>query len=441
MGLFDEVITKEDKQDASFLLADRMRPRDFDELVGQEHLLGVDAVLRKMIEQDTITSMILWGPPGCGKTSLAKVISQKTGMDYYSYSAVLSGINEVKKVLQSAERALALYGKRSILFIDEIHRFNKAQQDAFLPYVERGSIILIGATTENPSFEVISPLLSRVSVFVLKALEAEHIKKILLHALTDTERGLGRVPSDIDADALELLSHICSGDSRFALNALDNCSRLSPNLPITIETLKKILQKERLLYDKNGEEHYNIISALHKSIRDSDAQAALYWLARMLEGGEDRRFIARRLIRMAVEDIGLADPNALLICTAAKETFDFLGIPEGDLALAEAAVYLAYAPKSNSVYKALAAARADVQQYGSLPVPLVIRNAPTNLMKQLHYGENYRYAHDFEGNVVAQQHLPDQIEGHEYYFPTENGFEQKVKKRFAELAEFLKKPQ
>ena len=427
--------------DYSFLLADRMRPQGIDDIIGQEHLLGEGKPLRKIIETDQIPSMILWGPPGSGKTTIARVIANRTGMDFLSYSAVLSGIAEIKKVIAQAERNLYLYGTRSILFIDEIHRFNKSQQDAFLPYVERGTIILIGATTENPSFEIISPLLSRVQIFVLKPLEPEHIRKIVVNALTDSRRGLGLDKDSLDDEALDIISNISSGDARFALNILELSAKFAEDTDdkiITAEIVKNIIQRERVIYDKSGEEHYNLISALHKSIRDSDPDGALYWLARMLQGGEDRRYIIRRLIRMAVEDIGLADPNALLIATATLQAFDLIGIPEGDLALAELAVYLAYAPKSNSIYSALKKAEADVKKFGSLPVPFHIRNAPTKLMKELGYGKDYKYAHDFDDHIVEQEHLPEKIRGHRYYEPTELGFEEKVKKRFEEIRRKLK---
>ncbi len=427
--------------DYSFLLADRMRPQGIDDIIGQEHLLGEGKPLRKIIETDQIPSMILWGPPGSGKTTIARVIANRTGMDFLSYSAVLSGIAEIKKVIAQAERNLYLYGTRSILFIDEIHRFNKSQQDAFLPYVERGTIILIGATTENPSFEIISPLLSRVQIFVLKPLEPEHIRKIVVNALTDSRRGLGLDKDSLDDEALDIISNISSGDARFALNILELSAKFAEDTDdkkITAEIVKNIIQRERVIYDKSGEEHYNLISALHKSIRDSDPDGALYWLARMLQGGEDRRYIIRRLIRMAVEDIGLADPNALLIATATLQAFDLIGIPEGDLALAELAVYLAYAPKSNSIYSALKKAEADVKKFGSLPVPFHIRNAPTKLMKELGYGKDYKYAHDFDEHIVEQKHLPEKIRGHRYYEPTELGFEEKVKKRFEEIRRKLK---
>ena len=385
--------------------------------------------------------MILWGPPGSGKTTIARVIANRTGMDFLSYSAVLSGIAEIKKVIAQAERNLYLYGTRSILFIDEIHRFNKSQQDAFLPYVERGTIILIGATTENPSFEIISPLLSRVQIFVLKPLEPEHIRKIVVNALTECWRGLGLDKDSLDDEALDIISNISSGDARFALNILELSAKFAEDTDdkiITAEIVKNIIQRERVIYDKSGEEHYNLVSALHKSIRDSDPDGALYWLARMLQGGEDRRYIIRRLIRMAVEDIGLADPNALLIATATLQAFDLIGIPEGDLALAELAVYLAYAPKSNSIYSALKKAETDVKKFGSLPVPFHIRNAPTKLMKELGYGKDYKYAHDFDEHIVEQKHLPEKISGHRYYEPTELGFEEKVKKRFEEIRRKLK---
>ncbi len=436
-NLFEK--NKKSKQggDISFLLADRMRPQTLDEIVGQDDVLGDGKPLRRMIESDDITSIILWGPPGSGKTTIARIIAAMTGMDFLAHSAVLSGIGEIKKVFAQAERNLYLYGKRSILFIDEIHRFNKAQQDAFLPYVEKGTIILIGATTENPSFEVISPLLSRVQVFVLNPLEPQHIEQIIIRAITDEERGLGKSEDFIEKNALELISNVSSGDARFALNIVEFAAKMAGDKEITADVIKEILQRERILYDKTGEEHYNIISALHKSIRDSDPDGALYWLARMLEGGEDRRYILRRLIRMAIEDVGLADPNALLIAIAAQNTFDLIGYPEGDIALAETAVYLAYAPKSNSIYTALSKALGDVKKFGSLPVPLHIRNAPTKFMKKIEYGKNYKYAHNFDDHIVSQTHLPEKILGHKYYEPTEIGFEEKVKKRFDEIRKKL----
>jgi len=435
-NLFEENRARRISGEYSFLLADRMRPRTLDEIVGQEHLIGEGKPIRRMVETDELKSMILWGPPGSGKTTIAYVIARLTKMDFLSFSAVLASIKEIKQVIERAERNLKLYGRRSILFIDEIHRFNKAQQDAFLPYVERGAIILIGATTENPSFEIISPLLSRLQVFVLNPLEPHHIKTIVLRALTDKERGLGKTRDSIDDDALELIANVSSGDARFALNLIELAAQMSDR--ITVDVLKTILQRERIIYDKSGEEHYDLISALHKSIRDSDPDGALYWLARMLEGGEDRRYIARRLIRMAVEDVGLADPYALLIAIAAQQAFDFVGSPEGELALAEAAVYLAYAPKSNALYKALSSAMVDARKFGSLPVPLHIRNAPTRLMKEFGYGKGYKYAHDFDNHIVEQEHLPEKLRGRKYYIPTEQGFEAKVKRRFEEIRRKLR---
>jgi putative ATPase len=331
--LFGKNTNKRVCEDVSFILADRIRPQVLSEIIGQEHLLGDGKPLRKMVESDEISSLILWGPPGSGKTTLAKVIANVTSMDFLSFSAVLSSIKEIKKVMANSERNLYLYGNRSILFIDEIHRFNKAQQDAFLSFIERGTIILIGATTENPSFEIISPLLSRVQIFILNPLEPEHIETILIRALTDQDKGLGLDKEIITPTALEMISNICSGDARYALNLLELAVKLSDK--VTVDSIKEILNRERVIYDKSGEEHYNLISALHKSIRDSDPQGAIYWIARMLEGGEDPKYIIRRLIRMSMEDVGLADPNALLIATAAQNAYIFIGSPEGDIALAD----------------------------------------------------------------------------------------------------------
>lgn len=429
-----ELFTKKEK---SFLLADRMRPRTLDELLGQEDILAKGKPLRTMIESGSLSSMIFWGPPGSGKTSLAYIIAELTGLNFLPYSAVLSGIKEIKDVIKDAEQRLYLYGKRSILFIDEIHRFNKAQQDAFLPYLEKGTIILIGATTENPSFELTSPLLSRVQVFVLKPLQPEHIKTILKRALTDKERGLGELELQLEEDAEELIAELSAGDARFALNVLEFASKVVKGKVITRGLVKEVLQKERVLYDKAGEEHYNIISAFHKSLRDSDPDATLYWMCRMIAGGEDPLFIARRIVRAAIEDVGLADPYAVLIALAAKDAYEFLGSPEGELALAHAAIYLATAPKSNSVYKAMNKALEDIESGLTPPVPLHLRNAPTKLMKELGYGKDYKYAHSFPGHIVKQEHLPPPLDKRQYYIPTEQGKEAEIKRRLYEWKKIL----
>ncbi len=414
-----------------------MRPRTLDELLGQDEILAKGKPLRTMIESGKLSSMIFWGPPGSGKTSLAHIIADITGMNFLPYSAVLSGIKEIKEVIKEAEQRLYLYGKRSILFIDEIHRFNKAQQDAFLPYLEKGTIILIGATTENPSFELTSPLLSRVQVFVLKPLKVEDIKKILRRALTDKERGLGMFELEIEQDAEELIAQLCSGDARFALNVLEFSAKVVKGKIITRELVKEVLQKERILYDKAGEEHYNIISAFHKSLRDSDPDATLYWLCRMLAGGEDPLFIARRIVRAAYEDVGLADPYAVIIALAAKDAYEFLGSPEGELALAHAAIYLATAPKSNSIYAAMNTAMKDIESGLTPPVPLHLRNAPSKLMKELGYGKDYKYAHSFPGHIVKQEHLPPPLDKRRYYIPTDQGREAEIKRKLKEWRKIL----
>ena len=398
-------------------LAERMRPRTLEEYVGQEHLLGPGKPLRVQIEREgpestNTGSMILWGPPGVGKTTLAKIIAETTRANFVEFSAVVSGIKEIKQVMASAEQAAQMHS-RTILFVDEIHRFNKAQQDAFLPYVERGTIRLIGATTENPSFEIISALLSRCRVYVLQPLSEERITALLRRAIEDSERGLGGLGITAEDDALELIASYSSGDCRSAYNTLEVAAQLA------IEGAKKIdkavateaVQQRVLMYDKSGEEHYNLISALHKSVRNSDPDAALYWLARMFAAGEDPLYLARRVVRMAVEDIGLAAPEALNLCLSAKETIDFLGSPEGDLALAEAVVYLCLAPKSNSVYTAYGAVQQEIEHTRQEPVPLHLRNAPTRLMKELEYGKGYRYAHDEEGKVADMDCLPDSLKG------------------------------
>jgi putative ATPase len=414
-------------------LAERMRPRSLDELLGQEHLVGPGKPLRVQIERDDASSMIFWGPPGVGKTTLAKIIAETTEASFIEFSAVTSGIKEIKQVMVDAARAAQMHS-RTILFIDEIHRFNKAQQDAFLPYVERGTIRLIGATTENPSFEIISALLSRCRVYVLEPLKEEQIVVLLRRALADKERGLGALELTADDDALELIASYSSGDCRNAYNALEVAAQLVQNeKKITKAVAAEAVQKRVLMYDKAGEEHFNLISALHKSVRNSDPDAALYWLGRMLAGGEDPLYLARRIVRMAVEDIGLAAPEALNLCLSARDTYDFLGSPEGELALAEAVVYLALAPKSNSVYTAWGAVQAEIENTRQEPVPLHLRNAPTRLMKDLGYSEGYRYAHDEEGKVADMDCLPDSLKGRSYYHPTQEGREKHLAARLEEI--------
>jgi putative ATPase len=415
-------------------LAERMRPHTLGEYVGQEHLLGPGKPLRVQVEHDDASSMIFWGPPGVGKTTLAKIIAATTSATFIEFSAVLSGIKEIKNVMVDAEKA-SEYGSRTILFVDEIHRFNKAQQDAFLPYVERGTIRLIGATTENPSFEIIAALLSRCRVYTLHALTDAQIVGLLRRALEDRERGLGEYGLTADEDALERIAAYTSGDARNALNALEMAASLAQvgTRTITVEYVSQALQQKTLLYDKHGEEHYNLISALHKSVRNSDADAALYWLGRMLASGEDAMYIARRVVRMAVEDIGLAAPEALNLTLSARDAMDFLGSPEGELALAQAVVYLALAPKSNAVYTAYGQVRQDVQNTRADPVPLHLRNAPTKLMKQLDYGKGYQYAHDEEGRVADMECLPDNLRGRRYYQPTQEGREKLLSQRMEEI--------
>ena len=419
-------------------LAERMRPRSLEELSGQQHLVGPGKPLRVQIEHDDGGSMILWGPPGVGKTTIAKIIAETTRASFIEFSAVMSGIKEIKQVMSTAAQASQMHS-RTILFIDEIHRFNKAQQDAFLPYVERGTIRLIGATTENPSFEIISALLSRCRVYVLQPLSEEQIAALLRRALEDKERGLGALEVTADDDALELIASYSSGDCRNAYNALEVAAQLAmePDAAQAKHIDKKIageaVQQRVLMYDKTGEEHYNLISALHKSVRNSDPDAALYWLARMFAGGEDPLYLARRIVRMAVEDIGLAAPEALNLCLSAKETVDFLGSPEGDLALAEAVVYLSLAPKSNSVYTAYGAVQREVEETRQDPVPLHLRNAPTKLMKELDYGKGYLYAHNEEGKVADMDCLPDSLKGRSYYHPTQEGREKLLAQRMEEI--------
>ncbi len=477
MNLFQPVPSGDNASDRTRPLADRMRPRTLDEFVGQEHLIAHGKPLRAQIERDDIGSLIFWGPPGTGKTTLAKIIARMTRAEFIEFSAVLTGIKEIKQVMADAERARQ-YGTRTIVFIDEIHRFNKAQQDAFLPYVESGSIRLIGATTENPSFEIISALLSRSRVYVLNPLTEEQIVALLRRALEDDERGLGSMNLAAADDVLRQIAAYSSGDARSAYNVLEVAGALalpgatpvvpisedqSPHPPqktgkepalslskggapsevqaeITSEIIRDALQKRVLLYDKSGEEHYNLISALHKSVRNSDPDAALYWLGRMLEAGEDPLYIARRVVRMAVEDIGLAEPNALALCMAARDAVDFIGMPEGNLALAQAVVYLAIAPKSNALYAAYGAVQADIERTAAEPVPLHIRNAPTGLMKNIGYGKDYRYAHDLENKVADMQCLPDNLKDRTYYHPTNEGVEKRIRERMEEIRRRRAKP-
>ncbi len=408
-----------------------MRPRTLDELVGQEAVIGPGTLLRQAIERDRLTSLILWGPPGSGKTTLARVIAGVTKAHFVQMSAVMAGVADLRREVKEAKDRLGMHGERTILFIDEIHRFNRAQQDAILPHAEDGTVILIGATTENPSFEVNSPLLSRSRVIVLKSLSDDAIRAVINRALADTERGLGDEHLRIDDDALDLLVNLANGDARFALNTLELASVGSVEGVIGREQIFEATSQRAGSYDRAGDAHFDTISALHKSIRGSDPDAALYWLARMLERGDDPLYVARRLVRAASEDVGLADPQALVVTMAAQQAVHFLGMPEGALALAEAAVYLATSPKSNSVYKAYGAAQEDVAKTRNDPIPLHLRNAPTQLMKDLGYGERYRYAHDFEDAIVEQQHLPDNLKGRTYYEPVERGFEREIRARLA----------
>jgi putative ATPase len=435
MGLFDQPVrSSKSSPRAGAPLAERMRPRNLEEYSGQEHLLAPGKPLRVQIEHDDGGSMIFWGPPGVGKTTLAKIIAETTKATFIEFSAVTSGIKEIKQVMSDAARA-AEFQSRTILFVDEIHRFNKAQQDAFLPYVERGTIRLIGATTENPSFEIICALLSRCRVYVLESLSEERITALLRRALDDKERGLGAMGLSADEEALQLIAGYSSGDCRAAYNTLEVAAQLAnegaKHIDKTIAT--EAVQHRVLMYDKSGEEHFNLISALHKSVRNSDPDAALYWLARMFAAGEDPLYLARRVVRMAVEDIGLAAPEALNLCLSAKEAIDFLGSPEGDLALAEAVVYLCLAPKSNAVYTAYGAAQDDIEHTRQEPVPLHLRNAPTRLMKELGYARGYQYAHDEEGRVADMDCLPPSLEGRTYYRPTQEGREKQLAQRLEEI--------
>jgi putative ATPase len=431
-GLFEKKGKESLQREAP--LADRMRPQILEEFAGQEHLLGQGKILRQIIDSDQLPSMILWGPPGSGKTTLAMIIAKTTGAQFSAFSAVLSGVKEIREVIEEAKEEWKYRQRRTILFVDEIHRFNKAQQDAFLPHVEKGTVILIGATTENPSFEVISPLLSRTKVFTLHPLKEEEIEGILKRALIDMGKGLGKYPAEIESDVIKRICRIANGDARVGLNTLEMVVlTTSPDAKgvryVRSKDLEEALQKKAFLYDKSGEEHYNLISALHKSLRGSDPDAALYWLGRMLEAGEDPLYLARRMIRFASEDVGMADPQALQVAVSAMEAFHFIGLPEGNLALAQAAVYLATAPKSNALYTAFQGVQKDVREVENLPVPLHIRNAPTSLMEELGYGKGYQYPHDYPEHFVEEEYLPENLRGRVYYRPSEQGFEREIKKR------------
>jgi len=438
MGLFKTIEPEpEAESQGGRPLADRMRPRTLDEFIGQEELLGPGKPLRTQIERDDLSSMLLWGPPGCGKTTLARIIAKSTRADFIPFSAVLAGIKEIKEVMAKAESARR-YGLRTIVFVDEVHRFNRAQQDAFLPHVEAGNILLIGATTENPSFEVIAPLLSRMRVYVMKALTKDQIVELLRRALADSVRGLGKEKVEAPEDVLDRIAILANGDARSAYNTLEALVMgTTPDADsrriLSQARLEDVLQKKFLLYDKSGEEHFNLISALHKSVRNSDADASLYWLARMLESGGDPLYVARRLVRMASEDVGLAEPHAVQVTLAAMQAFEFLGPPEGNLALAQAAVYLALAPKSNAVYTAYGDVQEDLQKTIAEPVPLHLRNAVTGLMKHIGYGKGYQYAHNSEEKVTDMTCLPESLADRVYYHPTNQGFEARIQQRMEKI--------
>ncbi|MDQ3695005.1 MAG: replication-associated recombination protein A [Chloroflexota bacterium] len=437
MDLFED--HRKSQLDSRAPLATRMRPRSLDELAGHQLVVGPGTLLRKAIESDRLSSIILWGPPGSGKTTLARIIARTTRAHFAGLSAVTSGVADLRVAIKEAADRLGMHGQRTVLFIDEIHRFNKAQQDAILPHVEDGTIILIGATTENPSFEVNAPLLSRSRVVTLQSLTDDDIASIVRRGLADQDHGLGRLELIITDEALDHLVNQANGDARFALNTLDFAATgVDDDRTVTVELVQSAAERRAATYDKSGDDHFDAISALHKTIRGSDPDAALYWLARMLERGDDPLYVARRLVRFATEDIGLADPNALVLAMAAQQAVHFLGLPEGALALSELVVYLALAPKSNANYRAYTAARDAVALTRNDPVPHHLRNAPTTMMRDLGFGQGYRYAHDFEGGVVAQQNLPDNIDGRVFYEPTDRGFEVELSHRRARIREIYR---